>query len=367
MSAGPVGVAVVGAGVISAEYLRTLAGFPDVRLIGVADLDVGRAESAAAEHGVPLAGEPDKVLGVPEVEIVVNLTVPAAHAAVSMAALQAGKHVYVEKPLALEPADAEGVLREAGRRRLSVGCAPDTFLSPAVQAARSAIDRGSIGAPVAASAALLSPGPERWHPRPEFLFQRGAGPVFDLAPYTLTALVALLGPAAQVAATARRGPAERVIGSGPRAGTAFAVELPTHVSALIGLRAGICVGAAFGFDTAIRRTWLEIVGTDGTLSLPDPVFHAGSARIRGAADEDWRELPPAGAAVGRGVGVLEMARALRAGRPPRAAGAMGRHVLDVMAAIVQSAERRAFVRVGSDCPQPEPLPPAWDPCTATLS
>lgn len=366
MNTGPVGVAIVGAGVISGQYLRNLTAFPDVRVLGIADLDTARARAAAAEYGLPVAGDLDAVLAVPEVEIVVNLTIPAAHFAVAAAALESGKHVYGEKPLALDPVEGEKLLAEAASRGLRVGSAPDTFLGAGIQSAKRAIEAGVIGVPVAASTAMMNFGPEAWHPSPEFLFRRGGGPLLDIGPYYLTALVALLGPASQVAATVRQGRTERVIGSGPSAGSAFPVEVPTHVTALIDFAEGASASSTFSFDSALRRTQFEVMGTDCTLWVPDPNTFGGPLKICGAGDEDWRDLPVTGTAAGRGLGVLEMARALRAGQPHRAAGELAQHVLDAMTSILASAEHGEFRTVAAQCPQPEQLPAAWDPYAATL-
>jgi predicted dehydrogenase len=366
MSGGPVGVAIVGAGVISGEYLRTLSRCPDVQVLGIADIDLDRAEAAAREHGVAVAGSVERVLELDEVEIVVNLTVPAAHVAVCEVALDADKHVYVEKPLALEAADGARLLKQAAARGLRVGCAPDTFLGPVIQTARRAIDAGEIGEPLFAATAALYLGPEVWHPRPEFLFRRGAGPLFDIGPYHLTALVALLGPVAAVTATARASSPTRTIGSGPLAGKIFDVEVPTHVAALLELRAGGGATTVLSFDAPVREARFDIAGTEGTLALSDPNSHVGAVRLHRRGAEDGLELDTAGPDARRGVGVVDLARALRAGTPHRASGALGGHVLDVMAAIAHSASERQFVSVESACPDVDPLPAAWDPSAATL-
>lgn len=365
-ASGPVGVALIGAGVISDQYLQALTSFPDVRVVAVADLDTARAEAQAAKYGVEVAGDVDRVLALPDVEIAVNLTVPAAHGVVAQAALRAGKHVYGEKPLVLEHIEGESLLAEAARRGLRVGCAPDTFLGAGVQSARRAIDAGLIGSPISVATATLSPGPESWHPSPEFLFQRGAGPLFDIGPYYLTALVSLFGPVERVAATARQGRAQRVIGSGPKAGTAFQVEVPTHVTALMDFATGASASSTFSFDSALSRTMIEITGTEGTLSVPDPNTFTGALKIRGRDDEDWRDLPVEGTDAGRGIGVLDMARALRAGTGHRASGDMALHVLDTMSAIEGSSESGEFWPVASPCETPEPLPADWDPHAKTL-
>jgi predicted dehydrogenase len=321
----------------------------------------------AREWGVPVAGDPGAVLALPEVEIVVNLTVPAAHADVAIAALRAGKHVYGEKPLALTPEEGREVLAEAGLRGLRVGGAPDTFLGAGLQSATRALASGVIGTPVAATAVMRSPGPESWHPNPEFLYQRGAGPLFDIGPYYLTTLTSMLGPIAKVAATARQARPRRVIGSGPRGGTVFTVEVPTHVMALIDFVGGAGASSTFSFDSPAHVTMVEIMGTEGALSLPDPNTFTGPLRVRAAGDAGWRELPVHGPTTGRGLGVLDMARAVRAGLPHRATGLLALHVLEAMTAIGESAERGEFRRIETDAPVPEPLPEDWDPHAATLS
>jgi predicted dehydrogenase len=367
MSSGPVGVAIVGAGVISSHYLRHLGAFPDVRVLGVADLDTGRAAAAAREFGVPVSGSLDTVLALPEVEVVVNLTVPAAHAAVATEVLRSGKHVYGEKPLALDPVAGEKVLAEADELGLRVGNAPDTFLGAGLQSALRAVRSGAIGTPIAATTTVQGPGPEAWHPDPEFLYQAGAGPLFDLGPYYLTALVTLLGPVTRVAATARRARTRRTVGSGPRAGTSFAVEVPTHITALLDFGSGPSAESTFSFDSPVGRKRIEIIGSEATLAVPDPNTFEGPLLVRGRDDAEWRDLPVTGSTAGRGLGVLDMARALRAGLPHRASGAMAQHVLATMCAVTDSAEAGEFRRITTDFPQPSALPTDWDPYAFTLS
>jgi predicted dehydrogenase len=366
MKNGPVGVAIVGAGAISDAYLRNLTTFPDVEVLGVADLDAERAQTKAGAYGIPVAGDVDTILALPEVEIVVNLTIPAAHAAVATAALRAGKHVYGEKPLTLDPKEGDKLLAEAAARGLRVGNAPDTFLGAGLQSAKRALASGMIGTPMAATAVMQSPGPESWHPNPEFLYQRGAGPLFDIGPYYLTTLIAMMGPLSKVAATARQARPHRVIGSGPKGGTSFAVEVPTHVMALIDFVGGASASSTFSFDSPANVTMIEIIGTEGTLSLPDPNTFAGPLRVRGAGDGDWRDLPLEGTTIGRGLGVLDMARTLRADLPHRASGTLALHVLEAMTAIIESADRGEFRHLETTAPEPDPLPPGWDPHEATL-
>ncbi|WP_052850516.1 Gfo/Idh/MocA family protein [Streptomyces avicenniae] len=370
---GPVGVAIVGAGVISGQYLTTLTQLPDIDVLAVADLDPERAAAAAREHGVPVSGGVDDALAVPEVELVVNLTVPVAHAEVATAALRAGKHVYGEKPLTATPAEGEKVLAEAAELGLLVGNAPDTFLGSGIQSALRAVREGKIGTPVSAYTATQSLGPEGWHPDPAFFYQPGGGPLFDLGPYYLTALVALFGPVTSVAATAARGRATRVTGSGPKAGEQFPVNVPTHVSALLEFASGPRANSTFSFDSSVRRTVIEITGSEGTLSVPDPNHFDGPLRLLANGADDWVDLPVEGTALGRGLGVVEMARALRSGEAHRASGTLALHVLKTMAAIAESAESGEFRRPGAAASPrlgepvaPEPLPVDWDPAAATL-
>ena len=215
---GPVGVAVVGCGTISREYLRNLTAFPDLRVLFCADIDLERAAKQAATYGVPESGTPEEALRHPEVEIVVNLTIPSAHAGVSSAALAAGKSVWTEKPLTLDTASGRRLLAEADQAGLLLGCAPDTMLGAGLQTARRLMAQGVIGMPQTALTMMQSPGPELWHPDPEFLFQPGAGPVFDIGPYYLSWLATIFGPAERVAAVSRRSRDTRVIGQGAAGG-----------------------------------------------------------------------------------------------------------------------------------------------------
>ena len=367
MSSGPVGVALVGAGVISTQYLTALSSFPDVAVLSVADLDLERARAQAEAFGVPAHGDPASALAIPEVEIVVNLTIPAAHAEVATAALRAGKHVYGEKPLALAPSDGAKILAEAQTRGLRVGSAPDTFLGAGLQSAARAVRSGLIGEPVSATAVTQGPGPESWHPSPEFLFQYGAGPLFDIGPYYLTALVALFGSVTRVAGTARQARSQRVIGSGPKAGTAFDVEVPTHVHALLDFASGPSAAATFSFDSSVPRRMIEITGTEGTLSLPDPNTFDGPLRVQAFGEQEWRDLPVEGSTAGRGLGVLDMARAIRSGEGHRASGELAQHVLELMATITESAEQHGVVALESHAPAVETLPEDWNPVVATLT
>jgi predicted dehydrogenase len=365
---GPVGVAVVGCGTISAAYLQNLTSFPDLRVLFCADLDIERAKAQAAAFDVPAAGSLADALGVPDVEIVVNLTVPAAHAEVSAAAIAAGKSVWVEKPLTLDTESARELLAAADAAGVRIGCAPDTVLGAGLQTARRLIDTGTIGAPQTGLALMQGPGPESWHPDPEFLFQPGAGPLFDMGPYYLTALAAVFGPATHVAALSGRSRQTRVIGSGPRAGTEFAVAVPTHLSALIGYAGGQNVTMVLSFDSPLRRHgFVEITGTTATLAMPDPNRFDGDVRVHELGADSWRAVPADGAADGRGLGVLDLARGLRSGAPHRASGELALHVLEIMSAIERSAASGEFEPVLTTFTRPDALAADWDPHATTIA
>ncbi len=365
-AAGPVGVGVVGAGNISTQYLTNLTSFPDLDVRFVADVDAERARSRAAEFGVPGCGSLDELLKDDGVELVVNLTPPALHAEVVLAAFDAGRHAWTEKPLAITREDGAAVLDRAAARGLLVGCAPDTFLGPALQAARRLVDERGIGAPLGALSVFQNPGPERWHPNPAFLFAAGAGPVFDLGPYYLTALVQLLGPVRRVSATAGSSRSERTVHQGPLAGRRFPVGTPTFVQALLEFRGGAGGVAVFSFDSGLGRTQLEITGGEGVLEVPDPNQFVGDLRVhRLDGSVDVVGVPPESPT--RGIGALDLARAIRQGRAPRASAALGYHVLDVMASMLESAERRAAVDIASTVEPAAPLEPGWDPTARTLA
>jgi predicted dehydrogenase len=365
---GPVGVAVVGCGTISHEYLRNLTSFPDVRVLLCADLDLDRAKAQAARYSVPGAGRTAEAVAHPGVELVVNLTIPAAHAEVAEQAVTAGKSVWIEKPLALDTRAGRNLLAAAAQAGVRIGCAPDTVLGAGLQTARRLIDSGVIGEPQAALALMQDPGPERWHHDPEFLFQAGAGPLFDIGPYYLSTLATLLGPAEQVAALGRRGQPSRVIGAGPQAGTTFQVEVPTHVAALIGYARGAAATLVLSFDSPLRRHgFVEITGAEATLALPDPNQFDGEIRIRATHTDEWQTIAATGATAGRGLGVLDMARAIRAGLAHRAPGDLALHVLDTMEAVARSITGGTFEPIRTTFDIPDALAADWDPHARTVA
>ena len=363
---GRVGVGLAGAGVISTEYLRNLTSFADVDVRFVADLDGTRAAEQAAAFGVPASGSLAGLLADDTVELVVNLTHPAAHAEVTLAALDAGRHAWSEKPLATTREEGRAILDRLDATGLRAGCAPDTFLGPGLQAARRLIAEGGIGTPLSALALFQNPGPERWHPNPAFLFATGAGPLFDLGPYYLTALVQLLGPIARVTAHGGRGQLERHVHTGPKAGETFPIEVATDVQALVEFRGGASALTLFSFDSPLPRTLLEVTGPTGSLEVPDPNRFTGDLRVHRPGEALETIVVPE-EHPSRGIGVLDLARAIRADRAPRASAELGYHVLDAMVSISESAERGTPVELGSTCDVPPPVEPDWDPTAATLA
>lgn len=365
---GPVGVGVIGAGDISEQYLATLSAAPDVEVRAIADLDLSRAAGLAQRHGVAFSGTVDELLAREDVELVVNLTIPKAHAPVTLAAVAAGKHVWTEKPLALDRASGREVLSAAARAGVLVGNAPDTILGQAIQTSAALLAGGRIGTPQTVLTLMQGPGPDAWHPRPQFLFARGGGPLFDIGPYYVTTLVQLLGPIASVAAYGHRARAERVVGSGPDAGTPFAVEVDTHLSVITRFRSGVVGTSVYSFDSPQRRQLFEITGDAGVLRVPVSGFDGDSELLPGDDRvQAWTGVPADGAPRDRGAGVIDLARAVRSGGSPRASAELAYHVLDVMLAIEESAASRAPVEIESSAHPVLPLAPSWDPRAAEIA
>jgi len=365
---GPVGVGVIGCGNISDEYLTSLSTYPDVTVIGLADLDLSRARAQADKYGVAFAGSTADLLDQSAVELVINLTIPEAHAEVAIASVDAGKHVWGEKPITVDRVSARRLLDTAERNGVVIGCAPDTILGDGIQTSHRLMTAGRIGDAQTLLTLMQSSGPDSWHPRPAFLFARGAGPLFDIGPYYFATMAQLLGPIESVHAAGHRAREVRSVGSGPLAGTEFPVEVYTHVSALIRFASGVVGTSIFSFDSPVRRQTFEITGSKGTMAVPVSGFN-GATEILDAAgdDEAWEPIPAQGEPRARGVGVLEMARAIRAGQEPRASGRLAYHVLDAMLAIEESIETDAPVAVQSRFEQSPALPDGWDPRAHTLA
>ncbi len=352
-------VGIIGCGNISAAYLRNGETFEILDIVACADILVERAQERAAEYGVLKAYSPDELLADPEIEMVINLTIPAAHGEVGMQALEAGKHVYSEKPLAIRREDGRKLLETAHARGLRIGSAPDTFLGGGLQTCRKLIDDGEIGEPIAATAFMLGHGMEAWHPDPYFFYQPGAGPMFDMGPYYLTALAMLIGPVRRVTGSARITFPERTITSQPKHGEKIPVNTPTHIAGVMDFENGAIGTIITSFDVwASQLPRIEIYGTEGTLSVPDPNTFGGPVMIRRAQEKDWSEVPLAYGYTGnsRGLGAADMAHAIRSGRLHRANGEMAYHVLDLMHAFHDASDQDRHIQVESTCSRPASLP-----------
>lgn len=358
VSAARANVGIVGCGVISNQYLRTIERLPELRLVAVADLDRDRALQAARPYPGVEVLDVAELIADPRVDVVLNLTVPAAHAEIAIQAAEAGKDVYGEKPLAATTQEARRVLRAAEEAGVRLGCAPDTVLGTGTQTARKAIDDGLIGRPMAATATMVTPGHERWHPNPDFYYLPGGGPLMDMGPYYITSLVTLLGPVAKVIGAAARGRPTRTIGSGPRQGEEIPVRVDTHVTGVLVHASGALSTLVMSFEgAATRAPSIEVHGDEGSLAVPDPNRFDGVVRFAAAGERGWRDLPvTAGyAEAGRGVGVADLV-ATPEGERPRASGALAFHVLDVMESLLAAASSGTAVTVASTCDRPRPVP-----------
>lgn len=354
----PLRIGLIGVGKISEQYFASFARLPGLELVAVADLDAERAAAVAAKQGVPALAV-GELLASPNVDAILNLTIPAAHIDIDERAIAAGKHVYSEKPLALAPADARGLLVVAEGLGLRIGCAPDTVLGTGVQTARQLLDSGAIGVPTGASAFLGSPGHELWHPAPDFYYQAGGGPLFDMGPYYLTTLVNLLGPVVRINGSTGRSDRSRTVATGPLAGHDIQIDVDTHVTALLEHESGVVSTVTMSFEIwATKTPPIEVFGTEGTIAVPDPNTFAGAVELYTAADPSWRTVAPSAgyADAGRGYGLADMAHAIATGRPHRASADLAFHVLEIMDAIVRAGHDHAVIELASTVERPEPVP-----------
>lgn len=352
-----VGIGIIGCGNISPAYLKAARAFPVIDIRALADLNMTAAEARGAEFGVE-AMTVEALLARPDIEIVLNLTIPGAHVAVGLQILRACKHAYSEKPLGTDLGDARRLVDEAGRRDLRLGCAPDTFLGGAHQTALAFVDAGHLGQPIGGTAFFMCPGHERWHPDPAFYYRKGGGPMLDMGPYYITDLVNLLGPVARVACLAPEPRRQRTITSEPRRGEIMDVEVPTHVAGVMQFANGAVVNIAMSFDVAAHRHLpLELYGTEGSLIVPDPNRFGGAVEFLPKGGE-WMPVPvtlPYADGNYRSLGLADMAAGIRQQRPHRASGALALHVLEVMDSFGRSAETRQFIEIETRPERPEPL------------
>jgi len=363
-------VGIVGCGAISGIYFENMCKtHKDILdVVACADLMPERAQEKAKQYPGVKVLTVDQMMADPEIEIIVNLTVPKAHAPVSLQAVRAGKSAYAEKPITLTRDEAKELLKTAKANKVLVGNAPDTFLGGGIQACRKLLDDGAIGQPVAATAFMLCHGHESWHPDPEFYYEKGGGPMFDMGPYYLTALVSLLGPVRRVTGANRITFPTRTITSQKKNGKIIQVETPTHVTGLLDFASGAIGTIITTFDvwTHSGLPNIEIYGTEGTMKVPDPNSFGGGIRVWNLKDQNWRDIDPATVVSrscdnGRGVGVADMARSLRAKRRKhRASGALAFHVLDIMIALHEASDKGKHVNLKSKVERPAPMPGGVD-------
>ena len=359
-------VGIVGCGQISATYLSLAPVFRDFAITAVADLNAEAAQARAAEFGVT-AMEVDALYTAPDIDIVLNLTVPAAHAAVSEAALAAGKHVYSEKPLARSMDEARALVAQALAANRLVGVAPDTFLGGAAQRARAALDAGRIGPVLGGSCHVMGRGPAPWHPSPGFFYAPGGGPAMDMGPYYVTLLVSLLGPVARVAAMTAIPRTAVPVGSGPLAGTDVPVTTPTRIDAVLGFDCGAQITFSASWDVqAHRHGHVELYGSDASLFLPDPNHFGGDVVLATTdgehsvpvEDHPFDTANQIARANYRGAGLADLAAAIQSGAPPRCGADLGLHVLEVLTAMLEAGETGQTVPIISRCARPRALPAA---------
>jgi predicted dehydrogenase len=338
----PVRVGVIGCGAISGAYLGMAKNFPIVEMAAVADMDNEKAKAAAATFGIGKVCSVDELIADPSIEIVLNLTVPKAHVPIALRVIEAGKHTYAEKPLGVNRAEGEKLLAAAKKKNLRVGCAPDTFMGAGIQTARKLIEDGAIGRPVAFTAFMMGPGHESWHPSPEFYYEVGGGPMFDMGPYYLTALLNLFGPVKRLTGLATIAIPERTITSKPKFGKKVTVETPDHIAGSIefenGAMGSIIQSFATRFASYDGKQPITVFGTEGTMRVPDPNGFDGIVHIRKKDDADWTEMKPLFVkGYGRSVGLADMAYAVRSGRAHRASAEQAFAVLDLMQGFLDSS------------------------------
>lgn len=354
----PLKIGIIGLGTISVQYLRTFETIESVSLVAVADLNRDLADGVAGRlPGVRSLGVPE-LLAAADVDLVLNLTIPAAHAEIALQAITAGKNVYGEKPLALDTHQGREIIVAAAAAGVMVGCAPDTVLGTGIQTARKAIDDGVIGRPIAATATMVTPGHERWHANPDFYYQPGGGPLLDMGPYYLSALVSLLGPVTTVIGVASRTRSSRAIGSGPREGEVVPVDVDTHVTGVLTHVNGVLSTLVMSFDAVgTRSANIEIHGESGSLAVPDPNHFDGDVQLRTMGSTTWTTLPVSAGYVGagRGIGIADLASTPQ-GALPRAGGELAYHVLDIMEMLLASTRSGRVEVVRSTTTRPTAVP-----------
>ncbi len=363
-------VGIIGCGNISTTYLELAHLFRGITITAVSDLDESRAQAQAEEFSCK-AMSVDALLADKTIEAVINLTIPAVHAEVSTAAVNAGKHVYSEKPYVLSLADGLALGKLAEKQNVRVGSAPDTFLGGTHQMARALVDSDRVGDIVGGSCHFMNHGMEDWHPDPDFFYQPGGGPVLDMGPYYISNLVQLIGPVARVVALSSKPFSTRTISSEPRAGESIPVDIETSVNALLEFHSGAQVNLSMSWDVwSHEHNCMELYGTKSTLYVPDPNFFGGELRLNAGGDDElvtvdhplaiFNQFPEEegddeARANYRGIGLADMIAAIDEGRAHRCDNHFALHVIDVMTSILQSGEEKRIVELSTRCERPAAL------------
>jgi len=350
-------IGVAGIGNISKIYLDNLTGMfgKRVKVTAVTDVAFVRAEKAAADYHVKEFKTLDEMLKSKTVDIVLNITPPKFHYEVASAVIKAGKHVYNEKPLCVTREEGENLIKAAEEKGVRIGGAPDTFLGAGLQTCRKLIDDGWIGTPVAAAAFIMNRGPEHWHPAPDFFYKTGGGPMYDMGPYYITALVSLLGAVTRVSGSARISMPTRTITNQYNYGKIIDVEVPTHIAGVMDFKNGAIGTVITSFDVYSHSLpFIEIYGTEGTLKVPDPNTFGGPVFVKRFREEEWTKVPLLKnyQENSRGLGITEMAEAIEENRPHRASGDLTFHVLDIMHGIHEASEKGRYIKIKSKCKKP---------------
>lgn len=350
---------IIGCGNISGIYLKNLTQLFEVtEVVACADIVRERAIRSAEEFGIPKACTVEELISDPDIDIVVNLTTPGVHAEINLAAIQSGKSVYCEKPLAITREDGLNTLDAAEKRGVLLGAAPDTFLGAGLQTCRKIIDDGLIGKTIAATAFMLCHGHESWHPDPAFYYKTGGGPMFDMGPYYLTALISLMGPVSRVTGSANITFDERKITSQPKYGEIIKVDVPTHVAGILDFSNGAVATIITSFDVwHSQLPRIEIYGSEGSLMVPDPNTFGGPVYLRRHDQKEWSQVPLTHfySENSRGLGVADMAYSILKGRENRASGKLAYHVLDIMHGFHDASLEGKHINLKSTCKRPEAL------------
>ena len=344
-------IGVIGCGNISDIYLNNLSKiFVNTKVYACCDLESEKAKAASEKYSIKKIMTLNEMLAEPAIDIILNITTPKTHYSICKEVLLAGKHVYVEKPLALTYEEGKELVSIANRKGLYIGCAPDTFMGAGLQTCIDLINRGAIGKPIAGAAYMMCSGHESWHPNPEFYYDIGGGPLFDMGPYYITALVRMLGRVKSVFATGRKAFEERTITSKAKFGQKIPVNVNTHNTGIIYFENGAVVTLVTSFDVITHSMPpIEIYGTEGSIKVPDPNTFGGPVMLATRKDRKYTEMPLISNYYenSRGIGLSETILAIEENRINNASGKLALHVLEIMEAFIKSSEQGMIIQLES--------------------